>query len=285
MGSERFARWDHTHWAFFVGVVASPHIAIEKQRIIWYTEHENTRRKRLVIGSATEADSGWRYKRATYMRNLVTCAKFLVALGLFLFAMTFLLIVFFGIYETRQPQKIKSRLSKGLPYVFHNDMDYIGSIDQIAVIEPYVYLLYGKKHVIKCYTVGGEYVCSIAIKNKGGGTASMYTDSGHLYVESSGNGLYEFTSNTFSAFHESVSEAASKIRAYKRTNTDSQGNKYVILRNTAYIIRRGTVSKFIHRKWFMQIASPTNVFVMVLFNMIVIVLCFSVSKELLQISQ
>jgi len=71
---------------------------------------------------------------------------------------------------------------RGDPFFFKEQHSYWGFIQDYLVCKDKLYVLYGRKAVLECYSLKGEYLYSYSFYDESGGGAFLYIDQGNVIL-------------------------------------------------------------------------------------------------------
>lgn len=125
------------------------------------------------------------------------------------------------------PVGITGKALVGMPYYFQNDSLRWGEITDYAVCQDILYVLYGGKGILDCYSVDGTYLHSYSIVLGKKGKADLYASNGILHLKTKGLTFYTFEKGIFvDTYDVSASELYPKLKALTGENLSDGENKY-----------------------------------------------------------
>lgn len=115
------------------------------------------------------------------------------------------------------PNQIRRTLEVGTPLILYDDQEYLSCIDDVLVSNSYVYVLFGRLHLVKVYDTAQNYVCTLIVsdKNSHGIRAQIYVNENTLYI-SAANDIYEFVDNSFVHFYSFKEDATMRLNISKK---------------------------------------------------------------------
>lgn len=134
----------------------------------------------------------------------------------------------------KMPKALQSQLKLGTALMIPWDQEYFSPFNQVAVVDPYVYVLYDKLHLVKVYNTDGNYVCTYAFKKEAENVpfASLHIRGDKLYVFSGSTFVYVFTNNVCVQVYQDEEGLAVRREIRDGTthpnNTDKEENRYFI---------------------------------------------------------
>lgn len=125
------------------------------------------------------------------------------------------------------PVGITGIASVGTPYYFHDDSMRWGEITDYAVCQDILYVLYGGKEILDCYSLDGTYLHSYSIELGEKGKAALYTSNGILHLKTKGLTFYTFETGFFvDTYDVSATELYPKLEELTGEHQSNGENKY-----------------------------------------------------------
>ena len=119
--------------------------------------------------------------------------KIVILVLLVICAICFLL----GCVAHKVPSAVKTVKTSDIPYRFSDNTERIGEITDYAACGEYLYLLYGNKSILDCYSITGVYRHSYFMDLGEKGTAELFVKDDVLCVKSRDLTFYYFSDGMY----------------------------------------------------------------------------------------
>ncbi len=105
------------------------------------------------------------------------------------------------------PLHLLGKGETGTPYRFISDEEYWAPITNYAVVENHIYVLFGGKNVLKCYSEDGTYLHSFYFTHGDKGDPHLRYSEGKLYLVDNLSNLYELMNGEIGLFYPNEDRA------------------------------------------------------------------------------
>lgn len=146
------------------------------------------------------------------------------------------------------PTQINDAATDKDPYFFEAGPVRWGEITDFAVCSNKLYILYGNKSVLDCYTLGGQYEHSYFVELGEKGSSSLFVKDDTLYLKSNGLTFYTFREGKYEMSYEiSAAQLYSEIENLNGSKREANGVEYELRGPSIWRIDHGKSELIVHR--------------------------------------
>ena len=142
----------------------------------------------------------------------------------------------------------------GAPFFFENQRNYWGAIEDYLVCKDKLFVLYGRKAILECYDLNGNYLYSYSFFSDGGG-AFLFIDKGNTVLIGSDYDSYIFSPDSGLVEHNAADLSNWKLQYKKNPELDviaDNGDRYELHWASIYKISpNGNRERVIKRPFWM----------------------------------
>lgn len=200
------------------------------------------------------------------------CRKVFLILGILC------LICYMVVFQA--PHSLKGKGSEGNPYKFTKNRWYSERITGFSVRDNYIYLLFDKKGVVKCYQTDGTYMHSYYFNLPNNGRMGFLSTNDSLYVEDRWGNIYGMENAEITEFlhwerdAEAIREIREKSNDIEKTNYDADGAEYTRKGRCIVRIANGQEKTIIKIPFWSYIFSP----ILLWFTLVICIALYALTK-------
>lgn len=168
----------------------------------------------------------------------------LIVIIIFIVIVSFIL----GVISQCPPLIINGFATCGEPFFFENDSIRWGEITDFAVCDKRLYILYGNKSILDCYSLDGDYLHSYFVELGKKGRASLFVKGNTLYLKSNGLNFYTFSEGYYvKSYVVSATELYSEIEKLTSSKHEVNGIEYELRGASIWQNELGKSEMIVHR--------------------------------------
>lgn len=181
-----------------------------------------------------------------------------------------------------QPRKLENEVADGTLFCFYEDKQYWSDLTDFCVKDGYLYVLYGRRGVVKIYDDSGQYQKSYAfLKTKGASTLAVDNDYVYLFDQRLNYYVFSLGNNTsFVRYSDYETYLSKKASCYSDAEKQKSGETIYYLKG-ASVYQKNTENppcQVIHRPLYLLYFQGITPFVVIVF-WLTLLYVFEVSKK------